>query len=243
MYTRMKRYEEKALRENSAAPVKIYKHASLLTFLDAPGCRRRESSDDDADFNTNQKLQISRNYETEDLNSTNNTQTSFSCYETENIDERLGSSDAEVGDNDNNFKLEITKNYQAEDLSSRSSYNEEGRFEDGEVNDGEDDNGDDVDCYYNEDSDSNNGAFSSKANSNSGNTEALENLNVHSDAVASEDPLFMRNNTTFIFFESLAHKVLSAGITQQEVDTLELKVAAVVYKEIANFRNRKRKST
>ncbi|XP_067642597.1 uncharacterized protein [Eurosta solidaginis] len=175
-YTRMKRLEAKALRENNPRPPKSFKLASELTFLDGAGTDDYDGDNEDMHY----KLEISNKAKAEDFNSTNNTQ---------------------------------------------SSYNDD--------NDAED-----VDKYYDEDCDSNMGASSSNANFKTENNAMLQNT-IPNNEILPSDPLVMRNST-FIFFESLAHKVLSAGMTQEDVDTLELKVAAVVYKEIANCRNKRR---
>ncbi|XP_020714658.1 uncharacterized protein LOC101449870 [Ceratitis capitata] len=66
------------------------------------------------------------------------------------------------------------------------------------------------------------------------NTKTAENKD---NEITIGDPLIPRNPTSLLF-ESLAQKIISAGLPQIAVDAIELKLAKVVYDEIAKARRK-----
>ncbi|XP_054731591.1 uncharacterized protein LOC129240105 [Anastrepha obliqua] len=54
----------------------------------------------------------------------------------------------------------------------------------------------------------------------------------------ASDPLAARKST-LLLFESLAHKIMSAGLSESDADAIELKVASVVYEELAKLRQQR----
>ncbi|XP_054731590.1 uncharacterized protein LOC129240104 [Anastrepha obliqua] len=81
-----------------------------------------------------------------------------------------------------------------------------------------------------EDCTSNLSALSYKASSTK---KTEDHVNPASDAIAAR-------KSTLLLFESLAHKIMSAGLSESDADAIELKVASVVYEELASLRQKRR---
>lgn len=68
-------------------------------------------------------------------------------------------------------------------------------------------------------------------------TEVLAKSSTNNNDVPIADPLIVKNST-LLLFESLAHKIISAGLSESDVDTIELKVSAIVYEEVSKARQK-----
>ncbi|XP_017481974.1 PREDICTED: uncharacterized protein LOC108371013 isoform X1 [Rhagoletis zephyria] len=69
-------------------------------------------------------------------------------------------------------------------------------------------------------------------------TEVIQKCSDSAVEARGFDPLGAKNSTVMVF-ESLAHKILSAGLSESDVDAIELKVTSIVYEEIANRRQKR----
>ncbi|XP_036347067.1 uncharacterized protein LOC118756407 isoform X2 [Rhagoletis pomonella] len=69
-------------------------------------------------------------------------------------------------------------------------------------------------------------------------TEVIQKCSDSAVEARGFDPLAAKNSTVMVF-ESLAHKILTAGLSENDVDAIELKVASIVYEEISNRRQKR----